>query len=181
MAKNDLNLPRNSASEEQLHLAVAEYLGWCLLPPALFSTFPAGYGKLGKATAGRLRAAGLAPGMPDLMVFHRGCAIGIELKAPGGGHLTAVQRTMHERLRAAGVPVYTCRSLDEVIAALEREGVPLRSSSAWPRTNASRASGRSSSDSPSPTSPIPMGTTEASDRLPDLSGWAPPLGSAPRD
>ena len=47
------------ASEAQLHKSVAEFLDWVLLPPALWTTFPAGWGKLGKATAGQMEREGV--------------------------------------------------------------------------------------------------------------------------
>ena len=71
-------------SEIDLHRSVAELLDWCLLPPAVYTTFPAGWGKLPPKTVGRLKACGLKTGMPDILVFNAGKTIGIELKRPGG-------------------------------------------------------------------------------------------------
>ena len=112
-------------TEAQLHITVAQYLDWALMPPALYTTFPAGWGVLTKATAGRLRGAGLKRGMPDILVFFNGFALGIELKSISG-ELTSVQEAMHVKLLDAGVPVVVCSRLDHVIEALENRGIPLR-------------------------------------------------------
>jgi hypothetical protein len=133
-------MPRKSAaidpSEADLHRAVAEYLDWMLLPPAVYSTFPAGWGKLGKAMAGQLKASGLKPGMPDIFVFDRHTMIanrtytkvvGLELKAPGQKP-SAAQQLMFSRLRGLGVMIYVCECLEDVIAALKEQQIGLRSS-----------------------------------------------------
>ena len=125
--------------ESELHASVAELLSWVLIPPAMFSTFPAGWGKLSKATAGRLYAAGMKKGMPDILVFslHQGISlitkveiahtkiIGIELKA-GANSLTPAQRTMHAQLQAVGIRVYVCRSQEDVLAALDDADITRR-------------------------------------------------------
>jgi hypothetical protein len=112
------------ASEDELHRSVAEFLDWMLLPPTVWTTFPAGWGKLGKATAGRLKASGLKEGMPDILVF-RGVTIGIELKTEKGKQSPA-QITMMPKLRAAGVSVHVCHSIDEVYEVLTTFRVPMR-------------------------------------------------------
>jgi len=122
-------------TEAELHQSVAEYLDWALLPPAVYSTFPAGWGKLSKAMAGRLKGSGLKPGMPDLFVFDRQeiklgnyqfpKVIGIELKRPGEKP-SAAQQLMFPRLRTLGIAIYVCECLEDVAAALQREHVPVR-------------------------------------------------------
>lgn len=114
------------AREAELHKSVAHFLDWALVPPAFFSTFPAGWGKLSKASAGRLYASGLKAGMPDIFVFGPGRkTVGIELKVPPNT-ATAVQRTMFAKLQAVGIRVYICRSIEDVVDALGQEGVPCR-------------------------------------------------------
>jgi hypothetical protein len=94
-----------------------------LFPPAIFTTFPAGWGKLTKGTAGRLFASGLKKGMPDILVFDVGRrVIGIELKA-GAGSVSAAQRDMFSKLQGVGVRVYVCWSLEDVIHALDNAGI----------------------------------------------------------
>jgi hypothetical protein len=122
-------------TEAQLHQSVAEYLDWVLLPPAVYSTFPAGWGKLGKAMAGQLKASGLKPGMPDIFVFYRHEVklgdyrfpkiIGVELKRPGEKP-SAAQQLMFPRLRELGIPIYVCECVDDVHRAMCKERIPLR-------------------------------------------------------
>ena len=114
------------ATESQLHATVAEFLDWILLPPAVWTTFPAGWGKLGKAIAGRLYASGLKRGMPDILLFFNGRCTGIELKTEAG-KLSKDQNAMALRLYDAGVRVYICKNVDDVMGVLERESLPRRS------------------------------------------------------
>jgi hypothetical protein len=132
--------PRKSAvifapTEAELHQAVAEYLDWALLPPAIYSTFPAGWGRLSKATAGRLKGSGLKPGMPDLFVFDRHelqlgnrvfpKIVGIELKARGELP-SAAQQLMFPMLRQIGIPIHICRCVEDVALALVQEHITMR-------------------------------------------------------
>lgn len=78
-----------------------------------------------RATAGRLKAMGVRPGVPDLLVWVRGGrSIGIELKA-GNGRLSDVQVLWKSTLASLGHRVYVCWSVDEVEAVLRLEGVPM--------------------------------------------------------
>lgn len=126
-----LNLP-GSASEDAFHLAVAELLDWVLRMPTFWTTFPAGYGKLGKGMAGKLKAKGLKAGMPDILIFHpvpphinNSHVVGLELKA-GRNTTSSAQRNTHQLLWAAGVKVYTIRNLNDVLAALLAENIPFK-------------------------------------------------------
>jgi hypothetical protein len=112
-------------TEAALHKTIADLLDWVLLPPALWTTFPAGWGKLGKATAGRLHGSGLKAGFPDILVFFNGRAVGIELKA-ATGVVSKQQTAMFLRLYEAGVRVYICQNTDDVIGVLEQESIPHR-------------------------------------------------------
>jgi hypothetical protein len=128
-AAKPFNLPHN-VKESELHVSVAELLDWILLPPAMFTTFPAGWGKLTKATAGRLYASGLKKGMPDILVFEKAGigttkVIGIELKVDGGS-VSSAQRTMFAKLQAVSIRVYICRNIEDVVRALADAGIPYR-------------------------------------------------------
>jgi hypothetical protein len=122
-------------SEAKLHATIAEWLDWFLLPPALYTTFPAGWGKLSKATGARLYRSGMKAGMPDLFIFHQKTCFGIELK-PRGRYQSAVQRDMSQKLKAAGIAVYIAHDVDEVMDILKHRNCPLRSgwASHHPRT-----------------------------------------------
>jgi hypothetical protein len=95
------------------------------LEPAVWTTFPAGWGKLPKATAGRLHGSGLKAGFPDILIFFKGFTIGIELKVPGG-KLSLVQQRMFTLLAKAGVRVYVCRDIGDVLDVLRQRGIPYR-------------------------------------------------------
>lgn len=76
-----------------------------------------------KVTAGRLKAAGVKPGVPDLHlpVARRGYhGLWIEMKrADRSNHPTPEQTWWHERLRAEGHHVAVCYGADEAISAIE--------------------------------------------------------------
>lgn len=118
---------------------MAEFLDWVVIPPAMWTTIPAGWTAMNKGAAGRLKACGLKAGMPDLMVFHDGSAIGIELKA-GGHQLTEVQKVMHMKLLEAGIRVCTARSVDDVEQILRVYKIPMRKISYAPRHTAPESS-----------------------------------------
>jgi hypothetical protein len=120
------NLPHNPR-ESELHASVAEFLDWALLPQeAIYTTFPAGWGKLNKGTAGRLHASGMKRGMPDILVFgRRSRVVGLELKV-GANSVTAAQREMFAKLQGIGIRVYICRSIEDVADALKQEQIPCR-------------------------------------------------------
>lgn len=119
-----MKLTAHGPTERQLHKSVAQMLDWLLLPPAFYTTFPAGWGWLPKATAGALYACGLKRGMPDVLLFNVGRVVGVELKV-GIAKPTSDQRNMHAKLWAVGIRVYVCRSLEDVIGVLELEGMPM--------------------------------------------------------
>jgi VRR-NUC domain len=113
-------------TESELHKSVANLLDWVLLPPALYSTFPSGWGKLSKMMAQTLRKSGLKPGMPDMIVFPGGGrCFGIELKA-GKNVPTPTQREMFDKMLQAGIRVYVARSVEQVWDILHTEKVPVR-------------------------------------------------------
>lgn len=115
-----------SHNEGELHKQVAELLDWVLTPPAFYTTFPSGWGKLTKRTAGRLNASGLKRGMPDILIFPGlGRCVGLELKAYGRV-LSEQQLDMHNKLARVGVRVYVCKSVSDVVAALSEADIPFR-------------------------------------------------------
>jgi hypothetical protein len=127
------------APETALHEAVAKALDHLLLPPAVWTTFPAGSVPLPPQFAVKLYRMGLKRGIPDILVWHR-TAYGIELKKPGEtlsisrtirnrrGQLRYVegQRDMFPKLEAAGMRIAVCRNVTEVLHALADWQIPLR-------------------------------------------------------
>lgn len=123
-------------TEFELQKSVADLLDWLLMPPAFYTAFPAGWGKLPPRIAGLLKACGLKRGMPDILVFdlHPIIAnrtypklVGIELKKPSRKTDTSdEQKLMHSKLITIGVPVYVCWTIEMVIETLDRENIPRR-------------------------------------------------------
>jgi hypothetical protein len=125
--------------EDDFHESVAKALDLLLLPPAEWTTFPAGSVPLPPQFAAKLARLGLKRGWPDVLILH-GRMFGIELKRVGGvlsktrtvrtrsGALRQLdgQVDVFPRLALAGMEIAVCHSVDEVLSALMRWGVPLR-------------------------------------------------------
>ena len=147
--------------EADLHKSVSEFLDWMLLPPALYTTFPAGWTAMRKGAAGRLKAAGLKPGMPDLLVFFGGKTIGLELKA--NAIVSKAQLELFPKLEAAGVSVHLCRDLDSVWYNLSTvHAVPMRPYNYGYPSNVPPAEARRKAES---TQSTPQPTQETLDAL----------------
>jgi len=115
------------ATEDELHSSVAHLLSIALLPPAFWSTWPAGGYALTPAAAGRLKRLGSMRGVPDILAIYNSKPMGIELKKLTGRR-SAPQKETHMQLESAGCPVYVCRTPEAVIDALDREDFPIRPS-----------------------------------------------------
>lgn len=116
-------------TEHQLHVAVADFLRLALRSPTIWTAFPAGGG--GRVRGARLKAMGLSPGWPDIIVIHPhpraqdGCiVVGLELKSPKGKPSPAQDEMAWGFLRA-GAHYPFCRSLEEVEKFLRQFGIPL--------------------------------------------------------
>ena len=75
------------------------------------------------------RASKQTPGIPDLFVCHAryGVSLWIEMKAPGKEkNLSAAQAVWHREARAAGQTVIVASSTADVLAELQRMGVPIQ-------------------------------------------------------
>ena len=125
--------------EQDLHESVADALDKLLMPPAMWTCFPAGSVPLPPQFAAKLARMGLKRGWPDVLVLHRRL-IGIELKRRGGRlSRTRIVRTRRGTLRElvgqeevfpllqeAGMVIGVCHSSGEVLTFLAACGVPLR-------------------------------------------------------
>ena len=109
--------------EQAFHQQVAQFLNVALGGVAWWTTI--GHGRPGRLQSAIQKGMGVKPGVPDIMVIDGGRAIFIELKAPRG-QVSEAQRECHRSIRRAGSGVRVCKTLDEVISALEEWGVPLR-------------------------------------------------------
>ena len=126
--------------EDELHASVADALDKLLLPPARWTTFPAGSVPLPPRYAAKLSRLGLKRGWPDVQIVFGGRIYGVELKRRGGklsrtrlvrtrrGGLRELvgQEDEFPRLREAGMEIAVCNSLPAVLAFLAVCGVPLR-------------------------------------------------------
>ena len=124
------HMTRRNRPEDALHQTVAEFLGikrnLALPSDAVWTTMPAGGG--GKVRGAKLKARGLKPGWPDILIVYRGRLICIELKSPKGVRSPA-QKLIHAQLSAAGALVYTATSLAAVEGFL-RVIIPLKARAA---------------------------------------------------
>lgn len=73
------------------------------------------------ANGRRMKAQGLRPGFPDLLVYRAGRHALLEVKAPQG-RLSPAQAETHSELHRQGIAVFVVRSQDEAVAALRGEG-----------------------------------------------------------
>jgi hypothetical protein len=110
-------------TEDVLHVQVWRMLR-SLLPADAVAWSSESRG-VGGEEGGRRKARGVIAGTPDLQVMYCGRTLFIELKAPRGS-VSGEQRHLHDRLRRAGFSVAVCRSIEDVVGALERFGIPLR-------------------------------------------------------
>lgn len=133
-------------SEDALHQACAGYLNARLLPPAWWTTFPAGGG--GKDRGSRLKRMGMKAGVPDLLIFVKKylarselkylarsellaptyeslSAYGIELKTKKGV-ISSVQSRTHQDMITAGFQISVARSLEDLKQTLDVWRIPLR-------------------------------------------------------
>lgn len=118
----DSELAARMKPEESLHRAVAAFLDIALPEHAPYTTI--GHGGGGKARGSKLKAMGLKPGWPDILILFTGRPILVELKSDKG-YLSAAQKAVHTRLILSGAVVATCRSVEGVEDFLRVCGIPL--------------------------------------------------------
>jgi hypothetical protein len=110
-------MTRRARPEQQLQKAVLEHLAWRSVPGLWWCHVPNG-GFRTAVEAAIFKSLGLIPGVPDLLLIHRGQTYGLELKAQGG-RLSSTQIETQERMRQAGAIVETATGIDEALAYLE--------------------------------------------------------------
>jgi hypothetical protein len=110
---------KRRSPERALHMDVAAYLRHAWPADLHLSHFPAGEVR-DKATAGKLKAMGLARGWPDFIaILPNGQAAFLELKAPGGS-LSDEQKDLRRKFIALGCAYSVATSLDEVERIITR-------------------------------------------------------------
>lgn len=100
--------------------ALVQWLKW-QHPGLLFSATPNG-GHRHPATAARLKAEGVQPGVPDLTIYEpRGRYHGlfIEMKRRRGGQLSPEQKVWLAALEARDYRVAVCKGFEEAKATIE--------------------------------------------------------------
>lgn len=110
--------------EQVLHRQVAAYLDAARQADWMWWHIPNGGFRTDREAA-IFKAMGVKPGMPDIEILWRGRSHFIELKAAKGA-VTAIQEARHQDVMAAGGRVAICRTLGEVIAAMDAWGIPRR-------------------------------------------------------
>jgi hypothetical protein len=114
-------------TEAALQRAVVQYLTLALPPhEALFWHTPNG-GWRSRATAGRLKAEGVMPGVADIVIVWQGRVVAIELKTKDGSQSPA-QKAWADQFTTAGGAYAVCRSVEAVERLLDAAGIPLRAS-----------------------------------------------------
>ena len=109
--------PRFEASEDAIHRAVVEHLQLRSAPGVVWWHTPNGELR-DLATAGKLKALGTRPGVPDLSFVIAGVPHFLEFKTRKG-RLSPEQRQMHASLLIAGAIVETAHGIDQAITILE--------------------------------------------------------------
>ena len=112
-------IPPEAPSEEMEQRALTAWLS-ARFPTVLFYAVPNG-GWRSKATAGKLKATGVKPGVPDLVIAeprsgHHG--LYIELKRAKGGQLSPFQKEWLAALKARGYRAEVCAGADAAQAVI---------------------------------------------------------------
>ena len=110
--------PTIRPKEHVLHIAVAKLLRDHLLPDWIFF-HPANGERRDIRTAAKLKAMGVTPGTPDLVLISpSGSVRFLELKRIGDG-LSELQDKFWRHCIRAGIPYRVARNNDEALAALD--------------------------------------------------------------
>ena len=111
-----------SRPEEAEQRAVAQYLDmrrdlvWCHVPNG---------GARHRAEGGKLKAQGVKPGVPDVLIFtptktRRANGTAIELKRRDGGEVQESQKVWIDKLICCGWQAHICNGSDESIDLIKR-------------------------------------------------------------
>ena len=109
-----------------LQRCVVDYIGLVLAPEVFFFHTLSGGGR-SKAEAGIFKAMGVKPGVHDLIfMWPERNLLSIELKASKDASITPGQWGFAEVIEECGWEYAICASLDDVVAALVCNDVPVR-------------------------------------------------------
>lgn len=114
-------LRRRSQPEGDIQRAVFAHLRQRAMPGVFAFHVPnGGYRK--PREAAMLKGLGVTPGVPDIIIIHKGRAFGLELKA-AGGRATEKQMLAMDAMDEAGAFVCIAEGLDRALAVLEAWGI----------------------------------------------------------
>lgn len=123
--KGTYSYPSANASEDQIHIAIFDYLAAVLLPGHRCFHVPNG-GRRDAATAQKLKKFGTVPGIPDLCLISRGAKIAfIEVKAEKG-RLSPAQQEFRTWCVAHAIPHCVARSVNDARVFLASLKIPTR-------------------------------------------------------
>ena len=103
--------------EQEVHRAVVAHL-LARRKPGVVYLHPPNGGYRSRAEASIMTSLGVAPGAPDLLLWHDGRSYALELKADAG-RLSEAQIAMLQRLADAGVYTAVAHGVDRAVACLE--------------------------------------------------------------
>jgi hypothetical protein len=123
MGKGGWHMKLPDPSEDQIQVAVAEYLTLALPVEVWWSSIE--HRTWSAREGANRKKRGVKPGVPDLLICWHGQIFGIELKTRTG-HLSQGQIEQRAALLRAGARWALCRSLDDVIDKLREWEIPMR-------------------------------------------------------
>lgn len=112
-------------SEADIQRAAVKWFQLALHPNVIYFAVPNGEQR-NIVTASRLKGQGVMRGVADLILLYRGRALCIEMKIEGGRQ-SEPQRVFEAKCIFQGIAYEICRSIEDVIEACKRHGVPMRS------------------------------------------------------
>jgi hypothetical protein len=112
---------RRRSPEAQIQRAVRDHLRARAHPDVLWLHVPNG-GYRRPIEAAIMKGMGVVPGAADILLWHRGNAFALELKAPGG-RLSDAQLEFLARFNDAGGHSACAEGLDRALACLEAWGI----------------------------------------------------------
>ena len=111
-------------AELRLHIAIADFLR-LNEAPGVWAWFHVPNGeKRDKRAAAKLKAMGLKPGVPDIVIDHGGRIAYVEIK--GRGSLSQAQKEWRGGAIMRGAGFYTIRSVQEMADMLDALGIRCR-------------------------------------------------------
>lgn len=108
-------------SETQVQISLIQHLRLLARKGVIYWHTPNG-GSRDKREAAKLKAMGVVPGIPDLIMLYAGKTYGLELKTKRGV-VSADQRAMLDAFRSAGAFAEVAHGIDEALAILNRWGL----------------------------------------------------------